>query len=105
MADITRIEQFLESESISPETVDQMEKLEQQVVTSHKYISYLQTLEIIRETENTIVGIQKELESKHSKINGLQIFLRESASITKLDVLKNRMDAFEIVPPFVRIGK
>ena len=42
----------------------------------------------------------KILESKQSKINGLQIFLKESASITKLDILINGMDAFGIVPTF-----
>ena len=62
--EINRIEQIIQSENISPETIDQMEKLEPQLEKMRHYISYRQTLQMIDETENTIAIIHKELELK-----------------------------------------
>ncbi|MBE1555627.1 AAA domain-containing protein [Sporosarcina limicola] len=99
--EINRIEQVIQSQSISPETIIQMETVEKEIEQLRHYISYRQTLQQIGETVNTLAMIHKELEVKQSKINGLHVFLKEVQTIIKLDGLKNWMDSYGIIPPFV----
>ena len=77
-----------------------MEKLEPQLEKIRHYISYRQTLQMIDETENAIAIIGKELELKSNKIDTIHVFLKQLDSITKIDLLKNRLDFFGIVPTF-----
>ena len=98
--EINRLEQIIQAENISPETIDQMEKLEPQLEKIRHYISYRQTLQMIDETENSLAIIHKELELKIIKSNGFHVFLKEIHSITKIDLLKKRMSYYGIVPTF-----
>ena len=98
--EINRLEQIIQVENISPETIDQMEKLEPQLEKMRHYISYRQTIQMIDETENAIAIIGKELELKSNKIDTIHVFVKQLDSITKIDLLKNRLEFFGIVPTF-----
>ncbi len=97
--DINRIEQILQSQSISQQKIDQMEIVEQQIEKLRQYISYRQTLQQIGETVNSLALLHKDLELKQSNVNGLHVFLQEMHTIAKLDLLKIRMNDYGIVFP------
>jgi len=98
--EITQLEQIIQVEKISPETIEQMGKLEPQLEKMRHYISYRQTIQMIDETENVIGIIGKELELKSNKIDSIHVFVKQLDSITKIDLLKNRLEFFGIVPTF-----
>lgn len=98
--EINRLEQIIQTEIKSSTALDQMEKLEQQIEQLRQYISYRQTVKKLNETEDSIAISHKNLEIKNDKINSLHLFLKALDSVTKIDLLKNRMQFFEIVPTF-----
>ncbi|MEK4714678.1 AAA domain-containing protein [Sporosarcina sp. FSL K6-5500] len=98
--EITQLEQVIQVENMSPETIEQMEKLEPQLEQMRFYISYRQTIHMIDESENAIASIGKELELKSNKIDTIHVFVKQLDSITKIDLLKNRLEFFGIVPTF-----
>ena len=100
IVEINRLEQIIQVENLSPETIDKMEKLEPQLEKMRHYISYRQTIQMIDETENAIAIIGKELELKSNKIDTIYVFVKQLDSITKIDLLKNRLEFFGIVPTF-----
>lgn len=95
---IESIEQILRSDAISSETVVQMEMLEKQVGELRQYIIYRETLKKIKETEASVAFIRKEIDAKHSQVNKLQEFVKEIHPITKLDLLEEQINTFDIVP-------
>ncbi|KAA0965529.1 AAA family ATPase [Sporosarcina sp. ANT_H38] len=100
IVEINRLEQIMEVDNISPDTINQMEQLVPQVEKIRHYISYRETVQMINETENSIAIIRKELELKNNKIDTIHVFLKQLDSITKIDLLKNRLAFFGIVPTF-----
>ncbi|MCZ2258206.1 DEAD/DEAH box helicase [Sporosarcina sp. G11-34] len=98
--EIIRMEQLFESESISLETIEQMEKLEEQVELLRKNIHYLECLKQIEETKKYLTLNQNEIDIKKGMIGSLQQFLENIQSITKLEALKNHMATTGIVSPF-----
>jgi len=98
--EITQLEQVIQDETISSEKIDLMEKLEPQLEKMHQYISYRQTIHMIDEAENTIASIDKGLELNSNKIESIHVFLKQLDSITKIDLLKNRLEFFGIIPTF-----
>jgi superfamily I DNA and/or RNA helicase len=97
---INRLQELLQTEKITPETVDQMEKLQSKVKKMRDYISYRQTVHLISEMEDAISDIDRKLEINNNKISGFYVFLGEIHSISKIDLLNKRMDYYGIVPTF-----
>ncbi|WP_342512025.1 AAA domain-containing protein [Sporosarcina sp. FSL K6-1522] len=93
------IEQQIEAQDMSAQTIAQMEQLAQQIKELQNTISYRQTLQQIQDTEHSLAAIQQAREVKQHTLDTLHAFLNELTVIVKLDELKEQLVACEIVPP------
>ncbi len=96
--DILSLEQFLQTESISPETIEQMQIVERQIGKLRSSIGYRYTLQQIGEAVNMLAATQQQVELTRSKLNDLHKCLQGIQSITKLDVLEKHIHDFGLVP-------
>ena len=81
-------------ESISPETIEQMQIVERQIGKLRSSIGYRHTLQQIGEAVNMLAATQQQVELTRSKLNDLHKCLQGIQSITKLDVLQKHIHDF-----------
>src|SRR6185437_10244790 len=70
--EIERIEQILHSQSISAQTIEQMDGLKLQIDKLRQNISYRQIVQQIGETEQSLTSTHKDLEMKKSEMDDMQ---------------------------------
>lgn len=93
------IEQFLQDEKMSEVILHEMEQLPQEIGELRSRITYLQTVEQIQETENVCNDLTQNLERKQCHIEAYVSFIKESETVTKLNTLKQQLQAFGIMLP------
>ncbi|MFJ7936090.1 DEAD/DEAH box helicase [Sporosarcina sp. NPDC096371] len=95
--EIRGIEELFRLQSISPQTVAQMEVVEQQLEKLRGDITYRQILQQIGETIHSLAAIQKDLEVKTSQFNDWQGFVQQMDTIMKLEHFQQRIREVGIV--------
>lgn len=97
--EIDRIKHFFQTNEISPEEINKMEEVAQKIKTYRHTISHYETIETMKETENTLEMIREKIDMSQPQYDKLHSSLKGIQSITKLDELKKHLDAYGVVPP------
>ena len=95
--EISRLEGILQSHNES-EIMEQMEKTKQKITFYRNHISYQITLQQIEDTKKTLTVIRTEQKKQEVMVDDLQTFLKEISSITKINVLQDKLKSIGFIP-------
>jgi superfamily I DNA and/or RNA helicase len=95
--DIYRIKEIMLSYNESDQ-IEQMENVQRQIAIHKDYISHHDMIQQIEESVKTLTDVQEKQEKLEVILNGLQIFLKDASSITKLNELQDKLKVIGFIP-------
>ncbi len=99
--EIEQMEQFIEANPTNEELLKKIEQLQLEIDQTRHQIIYQQTLQESRNVEGLLIETRHAYQVVQSKVNHLEQFSSELHSITKIDLLKIRMNYYEITPSYM----
>ncbi|QUW22441.1 AAA family ATPase [Sporosarcina sp. Marseille-Q4063] len=95
--EISRIEEILTSYN-ETDQIEQMENIKRQITIYKDSISHHETLQKIEESTKTLADVQNDQNKQEIILHGLQTFLKDASSTTKLNELQDKLKAIGFIP-------
>ncbi|WP_185908002.1 DEAD/DEAH box helicase [Psychrobacillus soli] len=100
-SEIEQMEQFIEANPTNEALLEKVERLQLEIAQTRQQLNYQQTLQESRNVEGLLAETRHAYQVAQSKVNRLEQFSSELHSISKIDLLRIRMNDYEIAPSYM----